>query len=223
MHWWRPQDPQLDDVRDESSEEVRIVLELQARRVGPRSPICSSTAPLRWAYVNLCLIPPEVPGGVCTPVPASLDLILRKWLDFRYATVRRNFEYELRSSASESTSSGSRHFADLDAAIRIIRSSEGKRDTERLMDHFDLDDVQVEKVLELQLYRLAKLPISEILELEQSAKMQHVSRPSSSSRELWAWCVASCSTSARCTAAPAAPESASTSPSWNSTKAPTCQ
>lgn len=185
--------PQLVDVRDESSEEVRIVLEL--RKPGESAPAIAyllKHSPLEMGlHVNLtCLIPPEVPGGVCTPVQASLDLILRKWLDFRYATVRRRFEYELQKLRERIhiLEGFAAIFADLDAAIRIIRSSEGKRDAaERLMDHFDLDDVQVEKVLELQLYRLAKLPISEILEeLEQKREdAARIEAILSSSRELW--------------------------------------
>ena len=185
--------PQLVDVRDESSDQVRIVLEL--RKPGESAPAIAyllKHSPLEMGlHVNLtCLIPPEVPGGVCTPVQASLDLILRKWLDFRYATVRRRFEYELQKLRERIhiLEGFAAIFADLDEAIRIIRASEGKRDAaERLMDHFDLDDVQVEKVLELQLYRLAKLPISEILEeLEQKREdAARIEAILASTQELW--------------------------------------
>jgi DNA gyrase subunit A len=136
------------------------------------------------------LLPPDVPGGVCTPVQASLDLILRKWLDFRYTTVRRRFEYELQKLRDRIhiLEGFAVIFADLDTAIRIIRASQGKRDAaERLMDHFDLDDVQVEKILELQLYRLARLPITEILE-ELEEKREEAARIEAilaSQQELW--------------------------------------
>jgi len=185
--------PQVVDVRDESSDDVRIVLEL--RKPGDAAAAMAyllKNSPLELGlHVNLtCLIPPDIPGGVCTPVQASLDLILNKWLQFRYATVRRRFEYELQKLRDRIhiLEGFARIFEDLDAAIRIIRASEGKRDAaERLMDHFDLDDVQVEKVLELQLYRLSRLPISEILE-ELEEKREAAARIEAilaSTRELW--------------------------------------
>ena len=185
--------PQVVDVRDESSEDVRIVLELRKPGDGPAAMAwLLKHSPLEMGlHVNLtCLLPPDVPGGVCTPVQASLDLILRKWLDFRYATVRRRFEYELQKLRDRIhiLEGYAIVFADLDAAIRIIRSSEGKRDSaERLMDHFDLDDVQVEKILELQLYRLSRLPIAEILEEleEKRVEAERIEAILASDRELW--------------------------------------
>ncbi len=185
--------PQLVDVRDESSDEVRIVMELRKPGEGKAAiAYLLKHSPLELGlHVNLtCLIPPDVPGEVCTPVQASLDLILKKWLEFRYATVRRRFEYELQKLRERIhiLEGFAAIFADLDAAIRIIRASEGKRDAaERLMDHFDLDDVQVEKILELQLYRLSRLPISEILEeLEQKREdAARIEAILASSRELW--------------------------------------
>ena len=48
----------------------------------------------------------------------------------------------------------------LDETIRIIRKSDGKQDAaEKLMARFGLDEEQVEAILELKLYRLAKLEI----------------------------------------------------------------
>ena len=51
-------------------------------------------------------------------------------------------------------------FDALDETIRIIRRSEGKQDAaQKLMKRFGLDDEQVDAILELKLYRLAKLEI----------------------------------------------------------------
>jgi DNA gyrase subunit A len=104
--------------------------------------------------------------------------------------VRRRYEYELRKLKERIhiLEGFAKVFADLDAAIRIIRKSEGRRDAaEQLMDHFDLDDVQVDKVLELQLYRLAKLPIAEIIaELEEKREQAaRIEALLSSTTELW--------------------------------------
>src|SRR4030095_12951058 len=54
-------------------------------------------------------------------------------------------------------------YDDLDAAIRIIRKSESRADAaEKLMKHFDLDQIQADAVLEIRLYQLARLEIEKI-------------------------------------------------------------
>jgi len=63
-------------------------------------------------------------------------------------------------------------FDALDETIRIIRRSEGKKDAaQKLMRRFDLDELQVDAILELKLYKLAKLEILVIRkELEDKRK-----------------------------------------------------
>jgi len=186
--------PQVLDVRDESSDVVRVVLELRSPQdAAPAVAFLLKHSPLEMGlHVNLtCLMPPKMPGGVATPMQAPLPIIIREWLDFRYRTVRRRYEYELRKLKERIhiLEGFAKVFADLDAAIRIIRKSEGRRDAaEQLMDYFELDDVQVDKVLELQLYRLSLLPIAEILaELEEKREeAARIEALLSSSTELWA-------------------------------------
>ncbi len=48
----------------------------------------------------------------------------------------------------------------LDEMIRIIRESEGKQDAaKKLMARFKLDELQVDAILEMKLYKLARLEI----------------------------------------------------------------
>src|SRR6185295_5778825 len=56
--------------------------------------------------------------------------------------------------------------------IKIIRASEGKQDAaQKLMKRFGLDEIQVDAILELRLYKLAKLEILIIREeLEEKRK-----------------------------------------------------
>ena len=66
-------------------------------------------------------------------------------------------------------------FDALDEAIRIIRKSEGKADAaQKMMKRFKLDELQVDAILELKLYRLAKLQIlvirEELAEKENEAR-----------------------------------------------------
>ncbi len=161
--------PQIVDVRDESTDIVRVVLEL--RQQGDESAalafLYKHTRLEEAIHVNMtALVPTENPESAA---PERLDLkrMLQHWLDFRIETVRRRLEYELgRLRERIHILEGfAKIFDCLDEAIRIIRASEGRRDAaEKLMVRFDLDDVQVDAILELKLYRLAKLEILVIQE-----------------------------------------------------------
>ncbi len=51
-------------------------------------------------------------------------------------------------------------FDALDEIIRIIRKSDGKQDAAgKLIKRFELDDEQIDAILELKLYKLARLEI----------------------------------------------------------------
>ena len=192
--------PQLVDVRDESTDEIRIVCELRSRRSANGSAeqdgeaamtyLCKHT-PLQTTFpVNITALVPSENPLVGAPERLDLRRLLRLWLDFRFATVRRRFEHDLRKLLERI------HileglvtiFDALDEAIRLIRASEGKSDArERLIGRFDLSDIQADAVLELQLYRLAKLSILEIRkELgEKRAEAERIQALLASPRELW--------------------------------------
>jgi DNA gyrase subunit A len=186
--------PQLTDVRDESTDVVRVVLELRREEdAGPAMAYLYKHTPLQQNFhVNMtCLVP--TPGNPDVASPARLDLasVLREWLDFRLETVRRRFQYELRKLLERIhiLEGFEIIFDELDEAVRIIRASEGKRDSaEKLMDRFDLDDIQTEAILELRLYKLARLEILSIrTELaEKRAEAARIQAILSSEDELWA-------------------------------------
>ncbi|HTA17686.1 MAG TPA: DNA gyrase subunit A, partial [Polyangia bacterium] len=93
--------------------------------------------------------------------------ILREFLDFREEVVRRRFEFELAELERRiHILEGFAIIFDLlDEAIRIIRKSEGKADAaEKLIKRFELTAVQTEAILELKLYKLARLEILAITE-----------------------------------------------------------
>jgi len=156
--------PALVDVRDESTKDVRIVLEVKK----DSDPALVMTylfrhTPLEVTVpINLtCLVPTSNPE-LCEPARLSLAAILRHFLDFRLVTVRRRFEFDLAELQRRI------HLLDgfliiynaLDEAIRIIRASDGKADAAvKLMKRFGLDEEQTEAILETKLYKLAKLEI----------------------------------------------------------------
>jgi DNA gyrase subunit A len=184
--------PQFVDVRDESTDEVRVVLELRKPQdaLAGMAYIFKNT-PLQINYhANLtCLVP--VPGSdVPQPERANLRKMLWSWLIFRHQTVRRRFEFELAKLLERIhiLEGFEIVFDAIDEAIRIIRGSEGKRDAaEQLMARFALDDLQTEAILELKLYKLAKLEILAIREEldEKRTEAARIEAILASDEELW--------------------------------------
>ena len=88
--------------------------------------------------------------------------MLRDFLDFRQEVVTRRFQFELAELERRiHILEGFETIFDvLDETIRIIRKSDGKADAAaKLMKRFELDEVQIDAILELKLYKLARLEI----------------------------------------------------------------
>jgi len=161
--------PMLVDVRDESTDDVRIVLELKA---GADPALVMAYlykhTPLESGFhVNLtCLVPTEN-REIAGPLRVDLAAMLREFLNFREETVRRRFEFELAELERRIhiLQGFAIVFDVLDETIRIIRKSDGKADAaEKLMKRFELSEAQTDAILELKLYKLARLEINLILE-----------------------------------------------------------
>jgi DNA gyrase subunit A len=159
--------PALVDVRDESTDDVRIVLEVKK----DADPALVMTylyrhTPLQTTVaVNLTALVPTSNPEVAEPARLPLAAILRHFLDFRFETVRRRFAYELEELRRRIhlLEAFEKIFDELDEAIRIIRKSDGKADAAgKLMKRFDLDEEQADAVLETKLYKLARLEIEAI-------------------------------------------------------------
>jgi DNA gyrase subunit A len=156
--------PALVDVRDESSTDVRLVMELK-KGADPQlvmAYLFKNTALSVHVQVNLtCLTPTDNPE-VSSPKRLSLAEILRCFLDFRFATVTRRAEFDLSEldKRIHVLEGFEKVFDALDEVIRIIRKSEGRADAaEKLMARFKLTAEQTDAILELRLYRLARLEI----------------------------------------------------------------
>ena len=156
--------PSLLDVRDESTKDVRIVLEMK-RGTDPQLVMAYlyKHTPLQLnVQVNLtCLVPSDNPE-VATPKRLGLAEILHQFLDFRFETVTKRSEFDLEELGKKIhiLEGFEKIFDALDEVIRIIRKSEGKKDAaEKLIARFALSDEQADAILELRLYRLARLEI----------------------------------------------------------------
>jgi len=184
--------PMLVDVRDESTAIVRIVLETkpEADPALVMSYLFKHTPMESGFHVNMtCLVPTEN-RDVAGPMRINLRLILGEFLDFREEVVRRRFQFELAALEKRiHLLEGFKIvFNVLDETIRIIRKSDGKADAaEKLMARFPLDAEQTEAILELKLYKLAKLEINIILEelAEKRKRAKEIRGILESDRKLW--------------------------------------
>ncbi|MEE9382472.1 MAG: DNA topoisomerase IV subunit A [Nannocystaceae bacterium] len=163
--------PGVIGIQDLSTRDVRVELEIAAKgAVDPElimAYLFKHTRMQVTVKVDMtCLVPTSNPE-VCRPARLSLLEVLRYFLDFRFSTVKRRFEYELKKLQERIhiLEGFEKIFSDLDRAIRIIRRSEGKNDAaKKLVKAFGIDEVQADAVLETKLYRLAKLEIEKIRE-----------------------------------------------------------
>jgi DNA gyrase subunit A len=207
--------PLLTDVRDESTTDVRIVCELrkEADPAMVMAYLYKHTQLQLNFNVNLTCLVPEVSearkkagkpdggkkDGESEPaetsealVPAKLDLksILVHFIDFRHEVIVRRFRHELKllNERIHILVGFQKIFNALDEAIRIIRGSDGREQAgERLRERFKLDAVQADAILDLRLYKLARLEIKAILE-ELKEKRERVAEIESilkSPRRLW--------------------------------------
>jgi DNA gyrase subunit A len=160
--------PMLVDVRDESTDDVRIVLELkQGADPNLAMAYLYKHTPLETGFhVNLTCLFPTDNKEVAAPLRVNLAAMLGEFITFREATVRRRFEFELAELERRIhiLQGFAIIFDALDEAIRIIRKSDGKADAaEKLSKRFELSELQTDAILELKLYKLARLEIDAIL------------------------------------------------------------
>ena len=157
--------PQLTDVRDLSTEDVRIALEM--KKDADEKMIMAylfKHTPLQINFaVNLtCLVPVEQNPEVGRPERLDLKQILWHFLHFRLDVITKRLEHELAAlnKRIHILQGFEKVFDALDEIIRIIRKSDGKADAaQTIMARFELDDEQTDAILELKIYRLARLEI----------------------------------------------------------------
>ena len=152
--------PLLEDVRDESSEDIRLVLVPKSKAVEPEhlmeSLFRTSDLENRFSLNMNVLSAGQVPGVM------SLREVLRAWLAHRQDVLvrRSNFRLEKIAKRLEVLEGYLVAYLNLDEVIRIIRyEDEPKRD---LIKAFKLTDNQAEAILNMRLRSLRKLEEMEI-------------------------------------------------------------
>lgn len=152
--------PLLEDIRDESAEDVRIVLVPKSRTVDPTILMESlfklseleSRIPLNMNVLSMGRVP-KVMG---------LKEVLVEWLAHRREVLQRRSRHRLAAIDRRLEILGGYLIAylNLDEVIRIIREEDEPKVS--LMETFSLTDVQAEAILNMRLRSLRKLEEFEI-------------------------------------------------------------
>lgn len=148
------------DVRDESTDVVRLVLEPKSRTVDPA--MMMETLFRQTALESRFPLNMNVLDADRTPGVMGLKQVLRAWLDHRHVVLVRRTEHRLAAIARrlEILDGYLIAYLNLDEVIRIIRTEDEPKPV--LMARFGLTDLQAESILNMRLRSLRKLEEMEI-------------------------------------------------------------
>ncbi|MGC1467532.1 MAG: DNA topoisomerase IV subunit A [Pseudolabrys sp.] len=152
--------PLVADVRDESAEDVRLVIEPRARTVDAEL--------LMESLFKLTELESRIPLNmnvlVKGRIPKVLGLaeVLREWLDHRRDVLLRRSKYRIEKIEHRLEMLGGYLIAylNLDKVIKIIRTQDEPKPV--LMKTFKLTEVQADAILNMRLRNLRKLEEMEI-------------------------------------------------------------
>ena len=152
--------PLLDDVRDESAEDVRLVLVPRSKNVDAAL-LMESLFKLTDLESRFSLNMNVLSGGRI-PMVMGIKQALQEWLDHRKDVLVRRSQHRLTQIEHRLEVLGGYLIAylNLDEVIRIIREEDDAKAS--LKAAFDLTDVQAEAILNMRLRSLRKLEEIEI-------------------------------------------------------------
>ena len=147
--------PMLSDIRDESSEDVRILLEPKSRRLSPEA-VMESLFQVTDLEVKIPLNL-NVLDSDNKPNVLSLKQALQQWLNHRKQVLLRRAQFRLDEIGRrlEVVAGYLVVFLNLEEVIKIIREDDQPRDT--LMARFSLSEFQANTILDMRLRSLRRL------------------------------------------------------------------
>ncbi len=152
--------PMLEDVQDESAEDVRLVLVPRSRNVEPEllmeTLFRHSDLEIRFS-MNLNVLDKGLVPGVM-----NIKQVLQSWLDHQQEVLVRRCSHRLEKVLHriEILDGYLIVYLNLDEVIRIVREEDQPR--QALMETFKISEVQAEAVLNMRLRALRKLEEVEI-------------------------------------------------------------
>jgi len=187
--------PLLADVRDESAEDIRVVLEPRARTVDAAL-LMESLFKLTELESRISLNMNVLSKGV-VPKVMNLAEVLREWLDHRREVLVRRSAFRLAQIKHrlEVLDGYLVAYLNLDEVIRIIRYEDEPK--QELMRTFSLTELQADSILNMRLRSLRKLEEFEIRKEHDSlsAEMAQIEALLGSESKQWqtvAWQVKEC-------------------------------
>jgi topoisomerase IV subunit A len=152
--------PFLGDVRDESAEDIRLVIEPKSRTVDPNvlmeSLFKMSELEVRFGLNMNVLSHGQVPNVL------GIKDVLREWLDHRKEVLVRRSQYRLQKIEHrlEVLDGYLIAYLNIEEVIKIVRFEDDPK--AKLISRFKLTDVQAEAILNLRLRALSRLEEQEI-------------------------------------------------------------
>lgn len=152
--------PLLGDVRDESAEEVRLILEPKSRTIDPmllmESMFRATELEVRFGLNMNVLSAGQIPNVL------SLREVLSQWLEHRIEVLVRRSQFRLKKIEHrlEVLDGYLIAYLNIDEVIRIVRREDDPK--AKLIAKFKLTDVQAEAILNLRLRSLSRLEEIEI-------------------------------------------------------------
>ena len=152
--------PLLADIRDESTDVIRLVIEPKSRTVDPA--VLMETMFRATQLESRFSLNMNVLDADRTPRVMGLGQVLRAWLDHRHVVLVRRSEHRLAAIARrlEILDGYLIVYLNLDEVIRIVREEDKPK--EALMATFSLTEVQANAILDMRLRALRKLEEMEI-------------------------------------------------------------
>jgi topoisomerase-4 subunit A len=152
--------PLLEDVRDESAEDIRVVLVPKSRSVDPAI-LMESLFKLSELEVRFPLNMNVLSRGK-VPNVLSLKSVLREWLDHRRDVLIRRSKHRLAEIEKrlEILAGYLIAYLNIDEVIKIIREEDEPKQV--MMARWSLTDMQAEAILNMRLRALRKLEEIEI-------------------------------------------------------------
>lgn len=152
--------PLLGDIRDESTDEIRLVLEPKTRGIEPEvlMETLFRATPLESRFgLNM-----NVLGADRSPGVMGLKQVIQAWLNHRHEVLERRSRHRLTAVERrlEILSGFLAVYLNLDEVIRIIREDDDAKAS--LIATFKLTDLQAESVLNMRLRSLRRLEEMEI-------------------------------------------------------------
>lgn len=147
--------PILADIRDESADDIRIILEPRSKTVSPAM-LMETLFRQSDLEIRISLNMNVLIDGI-TPKVSSLQEVLRAFLDHRQDVLVRRSKHRLEKIATrlEALEGYLIAFLNLDRVIEIIRTEDEPKPV--MMAEFDLTDNQAEAILNMRLRALRKL------------------------------------------------------------------